>query len=37
MAIRENLRREASLDAFIRDGEDFGAEIPDFVTPEFVR
>ncbi len=23
--------------AFIRDGEDFGAEIPDFVTPEFVR
>ena len=21
----------------IRDGEDFGAEIPDFITPEFVR
>ncbi|MGE3865715.1 MAG: phosphomethylpyrimidine synthase ThiC, partial [Hyphomonadaceae bacterium] len=36
VAIRENLRREAS-DKFIRDGEDFGAEIPDFVTPEFVR
>lgn len=36
VAIRENLRRKAS-DAFIRDGEDFGAEVPDFVTPEFVR
>jgi phosphomethylpyrimidine synthase len=36
VAIRENLRREAN-DAFIRDGEDFGADIPDFVTPEFVR
>ncbi len=36
VAIRENLRREASA-AFIRDGESFGAEIPDFVTPEFVR
>ena len=36
VAIRENMRREKS-DAFIRDGEDFGAEIPDFVTPEFVR
>jgi len=36
VAIRENLRRKES-DAFIRDGEDFGAEIPDFVTPEFVR
>ena len=36
VAIRENLRRQAS-DPFIRDGEDFGAEIPDFVTPEFVR
>jgi phosphomethylpyrimidine synthase len=34
VAIRENLRREA---VGIRDGEDFGAEIPDFVTPEFVR
>jgi phosphomethylpyrimidine synthase len=36
VAIRENMRREAT-DAFIRDGEDFGASIPDFVTPEFVR
>ncbi len=36
VAIRENMRREAGS-AFIRDGEDFGAAIPDFVTPEFVR
>src|SRR3982750_311060 len=36
VAIRENQRR-AQTDAFIRDGEDFGAEIPDFCTPEFVR
>jgi phosphomethylpyrimidine synthase len=36
VAIRENLRRQAS-DPSIRDGEDFGAEIPDFITPEFVR
>ena len=36
VAIRENLRRSAAA-ATIRDGEDFGAEIPDFVTPEFVR
>ena len=36
IAIRENLRREADA-AVIRDGEDFGAEIPDFITPEFVR
>jgi phosphomethylpyrimidine synthase len=36
VAIRENLRRKET-DAFIRDGEDFGASIPDFVTPEFVR
>src|SRR5215203_4366577 len=33
---RENLGREQAL-AAIRDGEDFGAAIPDFVTPEFVR
>src|SRR5947209_16625221 len=32
---RENLGREAGLDA-ARDGESFGAAIPDFVTPEFV-
>ena len=36
VAIRENLRR-AATDPFLRDGEDFGASIPDFVTPEFVR
>ena len=36
VAIRENLRR-TQTDPFIRDGEDFGAEIPDFMTPEFVR
>jgi phosphomethylpyrimidine synthase len=36
VAIRENLRREATSPC-IRDGEDFGASIPDFVTPEFVR
>ncbi|MFZ2028917.1 MAG: phosphomethylpyrimidine synthase ThiC [Vitreimonas sp.] len=36
VAIRENMRR-APDSAFIRDGEDFGASIPDFVTPEFVR
>ena len=36
VAIRENLRRKES-DPFIRDGEDFGASIPDFCTPEFVR
>ncbi|WP_395647067.1 phosphomethylpyrimidine synthase ThiC [Terricaulis sp.] len=36
VAIRENMRRVPGSD-FIRDGEDFGASIPDFVTPEFVR
>jgi phosphomethylpyrimidine synthase len=36
IAIRENLRRE-QIGGLIRDGEDFGAEIPEFVTPEFVR
>ena len=36
VAIRENMRRQAP-EPFIRDGEDFGASIPDFVTPEFVR
>ncbi len=33
VAIRENMRREA---VGVRDGESFGASIPDFVTPEFV-
>jgi phosphomethylpyrimidine synthase len=36
VAIRENLRRQAN-DGAIRDGEPFGAEIPDIVTPDFVR
>ena len=36
VAIRENLRREQSTPC-VRDGESFGASIPDFVTPEFVR
>ncbi|MCR0981637.1 phosphomethylpyrimidine synthase ThiC [Roseomonas populi] len=35
-AIRENMGRERAA-AEARDGEDFGASIPDFVTPEFVR
>ena len=33
---RETIGREAALNA-PRDGESFGAAIPDFVTPEFVR
>ncbi len=36
VAIRENMRRE-TLREMVRDGEDFGASIPDVVTPEFVR
>jgi phosphomethylpyrimidine synthase len=36
IAIRENLGREQAKD-YIRDGESFGAEIPDYITPEFVR
>jgi phosphomethylpyrimidine synthase len=36
VAIRENLGRE-QLAAQARDGQDFGAAIPDYVTPEFVR
>ncbi len=36
IAVRENLGRERALDEK-RDGQDFGAAIPDFVTPEFVR
>jgi len=40
VAHRENLGRHATLEqaAAVRaDGEDFGAAIPEFVTPEFVR
>ncbi len=40
VAHRENLGRERALEnaaATVADGESFGAEIPEFVTPEFVR
>ncbi|SDU45139.1 phosphomethylpyrimidine synthase ThiC [Stappia sp. ES.058] len=37
VAIRENLGRAKAKTALERDGESFGAEIPDFITPEFVR
>lgn len=36
VATRENLGREM-LREHLRDGESFGAAIPDYVTPEFVR
>src|SRR3954454_9370532 len=36
VAIRENLGREQAWEG-ARDGESFGASIPDHVTPEFVR
>src|SRR5438270_2104113 len=36
VAIRENPGPESALNT-ARDGESFGAAIPDFVTPEFVR
>ena len=37
IAIRENLGRAELRKDIARDGESFGAAIPDFVTPEFVR
>ena len=37
VAIRENLGRKALKEALARDGKDWGAEIPDHVTAEFVR
>ena len=37
VAIRENSGRERLLAAEGRDGESFGAAIPDIVTPDFVR
>ena len=40
VAHRENLAREATLEGAgerLADGESFGADIPEFVTPEFVR
>ena len=36
VAVRENLGRER-LAEYARDGQDWGAAIPDYVTPEFVR
>jgi len=37
VAIRENLGRKQLKEKLERDGESFGAAIPDYVTPEFVR
>jgi phosphomethylpyrimidine synthase len=37
VAIRENLGRARGKESAPRDGESFGASIPDYVTPEFVR
>jgi phosphomethylpyrimidine synthase len=37
VAIRENLGREQLAEKLARDGQDWGARIPDYVTPEFVR
>jgi len=40
VAHRENLGRKAALErakAALADGESFGASIPEFITPEFVR
>ena len=40
IAIRENLKREHEPDkarAIIDEGQSFGAEMPEYVTPEFVR
>ena len=40
VAHRENLARQAAVESArdrIADGESFGADIPEFITPEFVR
>ncbi|RCK44098.1 phosphomethylpyrimidine synthase [Thalassospira profundimaris] len=37
VAIRENLGRMRANAGQVQDGENFGAAVPDFVTPEFVR
>ena len=37
VALRENLGRAELKDKAARDGQDWGASIPDYVTPEFVR
>ncbi|MEJ0040504.1 MAG: phosphomethylpyrimidine synthase ThiC [Gammaproteobacteria bacterium] len=37
VAIRENVGRQRRAETAGRDGQSWGAEIPEFVTPEFVR
>lgn len=37
VAVRENLGRKRQAEAKARDGESFGAEIPDYIDGEFVR
>jgi phosphomethylpyrimidine synthase len=37
VAIRENIGRDRRREAAARDGNDWGASIPDYVTPEYVR
>jgi phosphomethylpyrimidine synthase len=37
VAIRENLGRECAFDGVQHGGESFGASIPKYITPEFVR
>ena len=37
VALRENLGRAELKEKAARDGQDWGAAIPDYVTPEFVR
>ncbi|MBU3991766.1 MAG: phosphomethylpyrimidine synthase ThiC, partial [Alphaproteobacteria bacterium] len=37
IAIRENLGRAELKEQLVRDGQDWGASIPDYVTAEFVR
>jgi len=37
VAVRENIGRKAQAEKLEREGEGFGAEIPDYITGEFVR
>lgn len=37
VAVRENIGRKQQAEKLERDGEHFGANIPDYITPEFVR
>jgi phosphomethylpyrimidine synthase len=37
VAIRENVGRARSKETLARDGNSWGASVPDYVTPEFVR